>query len=74
MTDYAGEFLKYLFYLLMLKKDIRKVLTKSDESSKSVLLNYLMLVANECVQIVKTFDEIVTNVMFVLVLAQACKQ
>ena len=74
MTDYTGEFLKYLFYLLMLKKDIRKVLTKSDESSKSVLLNYLMLVANECVQIVKTFDEIVTNVIFILVLAQACKQ
>ena len=40
----------------------------------SVLLNYLLLVANECVQKVKTFDEIVTNVMLVLVLTQACEQ
>ena len=74
MTNLAGEFLKYIFYLLVLKKDVREVLAKSGESSKSVFLDYLMLVANECVQKVKTFDEVVTNVMFVLVLTQACKQ
>ena len=74
MTNLAGQFLKYIFYLLMLEKDIGEVLTKSGESSKSVFLNYLLLVANECVQKVKTFDEIVTNVMFVLVLTQTCEQ